>query len=180
MQKAVSTRPREIWLLISHRTAPGRPLSLSALIHTLTAQIGVAAFEASFALDALGWLFSLKPLTTAGYWSLLAAASALTLAAFAGTITRRRWQKENCETSNHDSSDTADALRKHAYLGVFFYVLVIGVLMWRMELQARTGETLSVSSAYLITAFLVSLLMIFQVWLGGEVAVRFAGKQEDK
>ena len=132
MQKAVSTRPREIWLLISHRTAPGRPFTLDALIHTLTAQIGVATFEASFALDLLGWLFGLKPLTTAGYWSLLVAAASLTIAAFAGTITRRRWQKET--GINQVSSDTAEAVRRHAYLGVFFYTLIVGVLAWRMEL----------------------------------------------
>jgi uncharacterized membrane protein len=177
MQKIV-TRPHEIWLLISHRTAPGRLLTFAALIHTLTAQIGVAAFEASFALDALGWLFSLKPLMTAGYWSLLVAVSSLTIAAFAGTLTRRRWQKEIREIISQNSSDTADAVRKHAYLGVLFYVIVVGVLVWRMELQARPGETLYLSSTYLITAFLVSLIMIFQVWLGGEVAVRLAGKQE--
>lgn len=176
MQKAVSTRPREIWLLISHRTAPGRPFTLDALIHTLTAQIGVATFEASFALDLLGWLFGLKPLTTAGYWSLLVAAASLTIAAFAGTITRRRWQKET--GINQVSSDTAEAVRRHAYLGVFFYTLIVGVLAWRMELQARTAELIYVSSIYLIAAFLVSLLMIFQVWLGGEVAVRLAGKAE--
>ncbi|HWQ33076.1 MAG TPA: DUF2231 domain-containing protein [Blastocatellia bacterium] len=167
MQKAISNRPREIWLMISHRTISGRHLTVEAAIHTLTAQIGVAAFEAALALDTLGWFFGLPRVTTAGYWALMTATGTLTLASFAGFVARRRQRRQPDR-----STEAEAAIRRHALLGTFFYVLLVMLTWWRAELQALTGELIAVSGIYLIVLFIASLLLIFQVWLGGEVAVR--------
>jgi uncharacterized membrane protein len=169
MQKTISNRPREIWLMISQRTISGRHLTVEAAIHTLTAQIAVAAFEAALALDTLGWFFRLSALTTAGYWALMTATGTLTLASFAGFVARWRQQRQPDKAMPQESEAP---IRRHAMLGTFFYVLLVLLTWWRAEFQALTGAVIAVSGVYLIVLFIASLLLIFQVWLGGEVAVR--------
>src|SRR5438128_908501 len=94
MQKAVSNKSHEPWVLISHRQTPRRQLTADAVIHTLTAQLSVATVETSLALDALGWIFGLRLLMTAGCWLLVAAAGFATVGAFAGVLARARWQRK--------------------------------------------------------------------------------------
>lgn len=178
MSSAGLKRPREIWLLVNHRTIAGRRLSVGAAIHTLAAMIGIAAFEAALAMEALGWLFSLKVMTTAGYWLILAAAVSLTLAVPAGMVTRWRWLKQTPPTGNAEQRLTRRALRRHAALGLCFYGLLMMITFWRIKLQWQAAAGIAVSGLYPAVLLVASLVMIFQVWLGGEVAVHFAVQQD--
>lgn len=178
MPHTVIKRPREIWLLVNHRTIAGRRLSVEAAIHTLAAMVGIAAFEAALAMEALGWLFGLMALTTAGYWLILAAAVSLTLAVPAGIVTRWRWLKQTPLTINAEQKLTRRALRRHAILGLCFYALLMIITFWRMKLQTQAAAGIPVSGIYPAVLLVASLVMIFQVWLGGEVAVHFAVQQD--
>ncbi len=179
MQKAVSNKPHEPWVLISHRQTPRRRLTIDAAIHTLSAQLSVATVETSLALDALGWIFGLRPLMTAGCWMLVAGAGFATVGAFAGLVARSRWQRKMRWHRRIRPADTEAVVRRHAYLCVFFYALLTAMMVWRAKLQAQAGEGLPVGGWYLLVMGLVSIVMIWQVWLGGEVAVRLGLQQEE-
>lgn len=170
MQKAVFGKSRELWLMVSQWQTPRRHLTAGALLHTLTVQVSVAAIEFSLALDALGRIFALPPLSLAGYWSLLTAAWCATVGVFAGVLTRRRWQKQ----TKPEGGETATTLRNHAYLGSLFYALLIGLTIWRMKLQSLADASVAINVLYFIALALLSAVMIFQVWLGGEVVVRMS------
>jgi uncharacterized membrane protein len=168
MPKVMPQEHHEPRLMISLRGSIRRRLTASVLIHTLAAQLTIAFTEAALGLDGLGYLMAHPRLEEVGCWALVGAVGFATIAALAGAVMRRRYRGRRKESRTF--------LRAHLWLGILFYAMLVAMMVWRISIRASDEPT--VGLLYLAALLGVSLVMIFQTYLGGEVAYHFATERE--
>jgi len=168
MSKAMFEEQHDPRLMISLRGSVRRQLTTSVFIHTIAAQLMIAFTEAALGFDVLAYLMVRQRLAEVACWSLVAAVGFATITALAGAVMRRRYRGRQKETRAF--------LRAHMWFGILFYGLLVAIMVWRMGIRA-SGEP-TVDLLYLFTLLGVSLVMIFQVYLGGEVSYHFVAERE--
>jgi len=169
MQKVVPIPDRhEPQLAVSLRGAVHRQLKADVLIHTVAAQLTIVFTEAALALDGLGYLIVLPRLAEVGCLALLGAVGFATISALVGGLMRRRYRGR--------LKASRQFLRAHTWLGIAFYALLVALMVWRIAIRASAEPM--VGLLYLAALFAVSLIMIAQVYLGGEVTFHFATERE--
>jgi uncharacterized membrane protein len=167
-ERIVLLERHEPRLMINLRGEVRRRLSTDVLIHTAAAQLTIVFTEAALALDGLGYLMNLARLAEAGCWALAGAVGFATITALCGAVMRRRYRSRRPAARAF--------LRAHLWLGLLFYALLMSVMVWRVAIRA--GDEPVVSALYLCALLAVSLVMIVQVYLGGEATYAFATEHE--
>jgi uncharacterized membrane protein len=168
MQKVISHEQHEPWLTVSVRGSVRRRLRADVLIHTAAAQLTIAFTEAALALDGLGYLMNLYRFMEVGVSALMGAVGFATMAALVGAGMRRRYRGRQKESRRF--------LRAHLWLGLLFYASLVALMVWRLAIRASDDP--AVSPLYLFALLAASLVMILQVYLGGEVTYHFATERE--
>src|SRR2546421_579913 len=168
MSKVMFEEQHEPRLMISLRGSVRRQLTASVLIHTVAAQLMIAFTEAALGFDVLAYLMVRERLAEVACWSLVAAVGFATITALAGAIMRRRYRGRHKETRAF--------LRAHMWFGILFYGLLVAMMVWRIAIRASAEPM--VDLIYLFALLGLSLVMIFQVYLGGEVSYHFVAERE--
>ncbi|MGI8470556.1 MAG: DUF2231 domain-containing protein [Pyrinomonadaceae bacterium] len=127
-------------------------------VHPAIVHFPIALVTLSVLADLFGYIFNSDSLRGAGWWSLLGAAIGGALAVVAGLYDMNR---EKIEHEAHE--------RVHVHMKVGFVVLaVVAVLtLWRWWIYANNANAVSI--VYLVVAFLVLGLTMFQGYLGDEL-----------
>lgn len=127
-------------------------------IHPAIVHFPIALLVLSVIADLFGYLYQSDSLRGAGWWSLLGAAIGGALAVVAGLYDMNR------EKINHEAHE-----RVHVHMKVGFVVLTVvaALTLWRWAIYANLAS--GVGWAYLIVAFLILGLTMFQGYLGGEL-----------
>lgn len=168
MSKVMLSEQHEPRLMISLRGSVRRQLTIGVFIHTVAAQLTIVFTEAALGFDTLGYLMVRPRLEEVGCWALAGAVGFATITALAGAIMRRRYRGKQKESRGF--------LRAHLWFGILFYALLIAMMVWRMAIRMSDDPT--VDLLYLAALLGVSLLMIFQIYLGGEVTYHFVKERE--
>jgi len=164
MQEVLPNEQRGARLTVNLRGSVRRRLKTDVLIHTVAAQLTIVFTEAALGLDGLGYLMGLGRLMEVGCWALVGAAGLATVTGLGGAVMRRRYRGRLKESRAF--------LRAHLWLGVLFYASLVALMVWRMAIRS-SGDP-SVGWLYLFALLVVSLVMVLQVYLGGEVTYHFA------
>jgi len=154
--------------MVSLRGSVRRQLTTSVFIHTIAAQLMIVFTEAALGFDVLAYLMVRERLAEVACWSLVAAVGFATITALAGAVMRRRYRGRQKETRAF--------LRAHMWFGILFYALLVAITVWRITIWASAEPM--VDLIYLFTLLGVSLAMIFQIYLGGEVSYHFVAERE--
>ena len=127
-------------------------------IHPAIVHFPIALVTLSVLTDLFGYLYDNNSLRGAGWWSLAGAAIGGGLAVIAGLFDMNR---EKIQHSAHE--------RVHAHMKVGFTVFaaVAALTLWRWAIYMNLAN--GVGRIYLIVAFLVFGLTMFQGYLGGEL-----------
>lgn len=148
----------------------GQALSLfkmGAPMHPIFVHFTIALTASSLVFDALGFFISKASLTAAGGWTLVSAAVMTLMTISTGLTSSARAPVEEGEARSF--------LRAHMALGLIFYGLLVAITFWRLSLwQAKA----SVSWLYLGAMGAVSLVMMVQGYLGGELVYRYGVEVE--
>jgi uncharacterized membrane protein len=142
-------------------------LKMGAPMHPIFVHFTIALTSASLIFDALGFLLSKTSLTAAGGWTLVGSAVATLMTISTGLTSSTRAAIEEGEARSF--------LRAHMALGLIFFGLLVAITFWRLSLwQAGSG----VSSLYLASLAIVSVVMTMQGYLGGELVYRYGVEVE--
>ena len=148
----------------------GQALSLfkmGAPMHPIFVHFTIALTASSLVFDALGFFISKASLTAAGGWTLVSAAVMTLMTISTGLTSSARAPVEEGEARSF--------LRAHMALGLIFYGFLVAITFWRLSLwQAKAG----VSWLYLGAMGVVSLVMMVQGYLGGELVYRYGVEVE--
>lgn len=127
-------------------------------VHPAIVHFPIALLVLSVFADLFGYIYTSDSLRGAGWWSLAGAAIGGALAVVAGLYDMNR------EKINHEAHE-----RVHTHMKVGFVVLAaVAVLtLWRWAIY--TNQANAVSIIYLVVAFLILGLTMFQGYLGGEL-----------
>jgi len=128
-------------------------------LHPAFVHFPIALVVFSFIADLLGRLFNRVSLRAAGFWSLIAALifGAITAATGYYDMTRTRGVL----------GDTFKYVDFHQDVGFILVGAVVVLAAWRWFVYARRDRV--PGSPYLIAALLVTGLVLFQGWYGGEM-----------
>ncbi len=150
----------------------GQALSLfkmGAPMHPIFVHFTIALTTSSLAFDALGFFFDKVSLTAAGGWTLVGATVMTLLTIATGLTSSTRAPVEEGEARSF--------LRAHMALGLIFYGLLVAITFWRLSLwQGKAG----VSWLYLGAMGVLSLVMMVQGYLGGELVYRYGVEVEQE
>lgn len=142
-------------------------IKMGAPMHPIFVHFTIALTSASLIFDALGFWFGKASLTAAGGWTLVGSGVITFITLSTGLTSATRAAIEEGEARSF--------LRAHMAIGLIFYGLLIGVMLWRLSIwQGGRG----VSWLYLISLALVSLVMTIQGYLGGELVYRYGVEVE--
>ncbi len=144
-----------------------RLFKLGAPTHPIFVHFTIALTASSLVFDALGLFTGLASLTAAGGWTLVGSALMTLITISTGLTSSSRAPVEEGEARSF--------LRTHMALGFIFYGLLLAVTLWRLYLWQ---EGLSVSWWYLAAMAVVSLVMLAQGYLGGELVYRYGMEVE--
>ena len=127
-------------------------------IHPAVVHYPIALVTLSVIADLLGYLTNSPTLQATGTWALFGAGIGAVVAIIAGLIDMNR---EKIKQAPHK--------RVHFHMKVGFGVLaaIAGLTIWRWVVTLDPHHGLGWS--YLIPAFVVLALTLFQGWLGGEL-----------
>jgi uncharacterized membrane protein len=127
-------------------------------VHPAIVHFPIALLTLSVVADFFGYVLDSDSLRGAGWWSLAGAGLGGAAAVVAGLVDMNR---EKIEHAAHE--------RVHTHMKVGFAALVaVAVLaLWRWAIYAKLAS--AVGSIYLVVAFLVLGLTLFQGYLGGEL-----------
>ena len=130
-----------------------------APLHPAFVHFPIALVVFSFITDLLGRLFNKSSLRSTAFWSLIGALvfGAITAATGYFDMTRTRGVL----------GDTVRYVDFHMYVGFVLVGAVIVLTVWRWSVYRR--RDLSPGIPYLLAAFLVMGLVLFQGWYGGEM-----------
>lgn len=126
-------------------------------IHPAIVHFPVALITFAVIADLFGYLRNSAPLRAAGFWSLVAGIIGAALAVAAGYY----------DMSRAALGETHELVDFHMKVGWIMLVLAAGLLLWRWRLYVKPER--GVGWAYLVAAFLVLGLTLFQGWYGGEM-----------
>lgn len=141
---------------------------MSAPMHPIYVHFTIALTTASGIFDALGFFFGAASLTAAGWWTLAASIIMTLFTLSSGLASRMRMPMEEGAARSF--------LRAHMALGPIFYGLLVAAGFWRASLW-QAGQ--SVSWTYLAAMAVVTLVMLAQGFLGGELVYRYGAEVED-
>jgi uncharacterized membrane protein len=140
---------------------------MGAPMHPIFVHFTIALTASSLVFDALGFFLSRASLTAAGGWTLLGSALMTLVTLSTGLTSSMRAPVEEGEARSF--------LRAHMALGLTFYGLLLAITLWRLFLwQDGAG----VSWVYLAALAIVSLVMMVQGYLGGELVYRYGVEVE--
>jgi len=125
-------------------------------LHPAFVHFPIALVAASFLLDLLGRLLGKDSLRGAAFWCLLGALIGGAAAAATGYF----------DFGRAALGETARYVQFHMYVGWVLVVCVIILTSWRWRIFSRALQT---PTPYLIAAFIVMGLTLFQGWYGGEM-----------
>src|SRR2546429_8736969 len=139
-----------------------RLFKMGAPMHPIFVHFTIALTVSSLVFDALGFFFNKASLTAAGGWTLLGSALMTLVTLSTGLTSSTRAPVEEGEARSF--------LRAHMTLGLIFYGLLVAVTFWRISLWQNGNR---VSWLYLGAIGVVSLVMLIQGYLGGELVYRY-------
>ena len=142
-------------------------IKMGAPMHPIFVHFTIALTSASLAFDALGFFFGKASLTAAGEWTLVGSAL-MTLATLSTGLT-------SSTRAPVEEGEARSFLRAHMALGFIFYGLLVAIVFWRISLW-QSGQ--GVSWVYLAALAFVSLVMMVQGYLGGELVYRYGVEVE--
>ena len=142
-------------------------IKMGAPMHPIFVHFTIAFTSASLAFDALGFFFGKASLTAAGEWTLVGSAL-MTLATLSTGLT-------SSTRAPVEEGEARSFLRAHMALGFIFYGLLVAIVFWRISLL-QSGQ--SVSWVYLVALAVVTLVMMVQGYLGGELVYRYGVEVE--
>jgi uncharacterized membrane protein len=127
-------------------------------IHPAIVHLPIAFVVMSFVSDLLCKLTRKESLRLVGYWAMIAALLSGTVTIAAGYADLRRAAL---------TPDTRQLVELHLRIGwtIAASLVVLTIWRWRIRQQARRVVT----TPYIIAAFLLFALTIFQGWYGGEM-----------
>ena len=126
-------------------------------IHPILVNFTAALFPASVLSDLLGRLLGRESLRHAAWWALLYAAAVTPFTALAGWFWKR----------SIEAALSPELIAVHQWLGIWLAFEFPVLLIWRWRFH-RGGE--SPGLAYLMTAALTMLALIYQGHVGGSMA----------
>jgi uncharacterized membrane protein len=135
---------------------PLPPFSLENF-HPILVNFTAALIPASVFSDLLGKLLRRESLQHAAWWTLLYAAAVTPFTALAGWFWKR----------SIEAALSADVIAVHQWLGVWLAFAFPVLVLWRWRFH-RCGE--SPGLAYLLTAALTLLALMYQGHAGGSMA----------
>jgi uncharacterized membrane protein len=144
-----------------------RLFKLGAPTHPIFVHFTIALTASSLVFDALGFFTGRASLMAAGGWTLVGSALMTLMTISTGLTSSARAPIEEGEARSF--------LRAHMALGLIFYGLMVAVTLWRLYLW-QSG--LAVSWWYLAAIVVVSLVMMAQGYLGGELVYRYGVEVE--
>jgi uncharacterized membrane protein len=142
-----------------------RVARLHAPLHAIFAHFTIALTACSLAFDLGAVVFRIESLAAAAWWTLVAASVLTLLTLGSGLTSRLRLPMEEGEARSF--------LRAHMALGPTFYGLLLAAAVWRTALWERAAD---VPVAYLAALGVVTLVMTFQGYLGGELVYRYGAE----
>jgi uncharacterized membrane protein len=125
--------------------------------HPILVNFTAALIPASVLSDLLGKLLRRESLQHAAWWTLLYAAAVTPFTALAGWLWKR----------SIEAALSADVIAVHQWLGVWLAFAFPVLVLWRWRFHRR-GE--SPGLAYLLTAGLTLLALMYQGHVGGSMA----------
>jgi len=128
-------------------------------LHPAFVHFPIALVVFSFIADLLGRVFNRASLRAAGFWSLIAAL-------IFGAITAATGYYDMTRTKGV-LGDTFRYVDFHMDIGWILVGAVVVLTAWRWLVYARRDRSPGV--AYLIAGLLVTFLVLFQGWYGGEM-----------
>lgn len=127
-------------------------------VHPAIVHFPIALVSLSVLADLFGFVYASASLQSAGWWSLLGAAIGAALAIVAGLFDMSR---EKIKDKAHKRVHT------HIKVGFALFAAIAGLTIWRWLIYS--DATNKIGWSYLVAAFAVLGLTIFQGWLGGEL-----------
>jgi len=140
---------------------------MGAPMHPIFVHFTIALTASSLIFDGLGFFMGRASLTAAGGWTLVGSALMTLVTISTGLTSSTRAPVEEGEARSF--------LRAHMALGLIFYGLLLAMTLWRLSLW-QTGA--GVSWLYLGALGIVSLVMMVQGYLGGELVYRYGVEVE--
>jgi uncharacterized membrane protein len=160
-------RPTERGGTVRSVKEAARLFKLGAPTHPIFVHFTIALTASSLVFDALGFFTGRASLAAAGGWTLVGSALMTLMTISTGLTSSARAPVEEGEARSF--------LRAHMALGFIFYGLLLAVTLWRLYLWQ---EGLGVSWWYLAAMAVVSLVMLAQGYLGGELVYRYGMEVE--
>ena len=127
-------------------------------IHPAVVHYPIALMTLSVVADLLGYLSGNPTLEATGTWALFGAGIGAAVAIVAGLIDMKRAKIKHA---------THERVHNHMKVGLTLFVAIIGLTIWRWVITLDPHHGLGWS--YMIPAFVVLALTLFQGWLGGEL-----------
>ena len=127
-------------------------------IHPAVVHYPIALMTLSVIADLLGYFTNNPTLQATGTWALLGAGIGAAVAIIAGLIDMKRAKMKPA---------THERVHNHMKVGLTLFAAIIGLTIWRWIITLDPHHGLGWS--YLIPAFVVLALTLFQGWLGGEL-----------
>jgi uncharacterized membrane protein len=127
-------------------------------IHPAVVHYPIALMTLSVIADLLGYLSNNATLEVTGTWALLGAGIGAAVAIIAGLFDMKRARIKHA---------THERVHVHMKVGLTLFAAIAGLTIWRWVITLDPHHGLGWS--YLIPAFVVLALTLFQGWLGGEL-----------
>jgi uncharacterized membrane protein len=131
-------------------------------VHPAFVHFPLALMTLSFIADFIGRLTRRESLRSAGWWCLVGTVAGGAIAFGLGYWDMLRVPIEH---SAHEYVDF------HFNVGIGLVAVLVVMVFWRGVLQYR--QPAGPGAPYLISSFLVMLLVLFQGWLGGELVYSY-------
>jgi uncharacterized membrane protein len=126
-------------------------------IHPILVNFTAALIPVSVTSDLLGRLLRRDSLRHTAWWTLLCAAAVTPFTALAGWLWKR----------SIEAALAAELIAVHQWLGIWLAFAFVILVIWRRRFHQR-GE--SPGPAYLVTAALTLLALMYQGHIGGSMA----------
>lgn len=125
-------------------------------LHPAFVHFPIALITFSFVFDLLARFFNKESLRSAAFWCLIGGLMGGALTAITGYV----------DYTRDALGDAGKYAELHMDLGLILVACVIALSFWRWRIFTTTNQS---SLPYLIAAFLVVGLTLFQGWYGGEM-----------
>jgi len=127
-------------------------------IHPAVVHYPIALMTLSVIADVLGYFTNSPTLQATGTWALFGAGIGAAVAIIAGLIDMKRAKIKHA---------AHERLHNHMKVGLLLFGAIVVLTIWRWVITLDPHHGLGWS--YLIPAFVVLALTLFQGWLGGEL-----------